>query len=219
MKIEEYVSPQELRRLASVFLTVVLAITLLALFDFILVPSMRSANRKLFGAEPAPRGATGWLDPTEYPPTKGYVIPPVDPRTVISPTPEMLARGKALFPRYCVQCHGAQGRGDGPAAKTVNPPPRDFTKPQGWKNGTDLAGMYKTVSNGLPNSAMASFDYLTPKDRMTLVHYARSLAEFKRGPEETSALAKSFASSAVKVPNKIPISMAMRKLETESARP
>ena len=27
--------------------------------------------------------------------------------------------GKALYERYCEQCHGAQGKGDGPAADLV----------------------------------------------------------------------------------------------------
>ncbi len=32
---------------------------------------------------------------------------------------ESIARGKSLFERYCVTCHGATGRGDGPAASSL----------------------------------------------------------------------------------------------------
>jgi mono/diheme cytochrome c family protein len=37
------------------------------------------------------------------------------------------ARGKTLFLRYCSPCHGQQGRGDGPNAKNLDPPPRNLT--------------------------------------------------------------------------------------------
>lgn len=32
---------------------------------------------------------------------------------------ESVLRGKGLFERYCVACHGATGRGDGPAAASL----------------------------------------------------------------------------------------------------
>jgi len=37
------------------------------------------------------------------------------------------ARGQVLYVQLCVPCHGAAGRGDGPAAAALNPKPRDFT--------------------------------------------------------------------------------------------
>ena len=33
-----------------------------------------------------------------------------------------------LYRRYCTACHGISGRGDGPAAKTLSPPPTDLTR-------------------------------------------------------------------------------------------
>lgn len=41
-------------------------------------------------------------------------------------TPETAAAGRAIYQRLCVICHGAQGRGDGPAAFTLNPRPLDL---------------------------------------------------------------------------------------------
>lgn len=36
--------------------------------------------------------------------------------------------GAALFKTLCASCHGADGRGDGPAAGAMHPPPSDLTK-------------------------------------------------------------------------------------------
>ena len=218
MKLEDYASHEELKRLGAVFVTVLGGLCVAALFEFIVVPSLRIANRPAAGPEVLPQGATGWLDPTEYPATKGYTLPPVDPKSVMTLTPKLLARGRELFAKNCAQCHGESGRGDGPAARTTNPPPRDFTQAKGWENGYGLAGIFKTASNGVPGSAMAAFDYLPAKDRMALAHYVQSLGAFPHpaAPAALAALAKSFASAGEVVPNKIPVSLAMKKLIEEA---
>jgi mono/diheme cytochrome c family protein len=38
--------------------------------------------------------------------------------------------GKAIFSQKCAACHGEQGKGDGPLAKTFDPKPRDFCLPE-----------------------------------------------------------------------------------------
>jgi len=136
-------------------------------------------------------------------------------------TPELLARGKSLFAKNCAQCHGESGRGDGPAAKTAEPPPRDFSQPKGWKRGYGLAMVLKTISAGSAGTAMAAFDYIQPKDRMALAHYVQSLGAFlhPEAPQALAALARSFASSGLRVPNKIPVSLAMKKLAEEQVVP
>lgn len=42
-------------------------------------------------------------------------------------TPAMLEAGHATYQQYCVACHGEGGKGDGPAAGVLKPPPRDHT--------------------------------------------------------------------------------------------
>lgn len=217
--IEQYVSPEELRRLVSTYLVAIGAITIFALFALIVVPGLRNANKP--PAAPAvvgPEGETGWLDPTEYPPERGYVLPPVDPKTVMTANPELLSRGKTLFERNCTPCHGPTGEGNGPAAVTLNPRPRNFTQPNGWTNGYRLTEIYKTLTEGIKGTGMASYDYLGARDRMALDHYVQSLGAFPHSPDDPAALdalAKRFASAGEKVPNKIPVSMAMAKLEAE----
>ena len=37
-------------------------------------------------------------------------------------------RGKALYERYCIFCHGTHGDGRGESAAYLDPKPRDFTQ-------------------------------------------------------------------------------------------
>jgi len=50
------------------------------------------------------------------------------PEVKQAPAPVTSAQsGKQMFEAYCASCHGASGRGDGPAASALNPPPSDLT--------------------------------------------------------------------------------------------
>ncbi len=217
--IERFVSPQELRRLMAGLTAAIGVILVFGVFALIVVPGLRNANQPPTQAPvEAVAGSSGWLDPTEYPPMRGYEIPPLDPATVMSPTPDLLNRGKALFGQYCVPCHGEDGRGDGPAAGSLKPSPRNFTQPAGWTNGPGRPDIFKTLSNGVPGSAMVAYDILTKKDRMALVHYVRSFAKFSEPAESSAsldALAKELAAPGERVPNRIPVSVAAPKLIVE----
>jgi mono/diheme cytochrome c family protein len=188
------------------------------LFASIVVPGLRNANRPETPTSIVPVGGElGWLDPAEAPPQKGGFIQPVDPETLIKATPELALKGKNLFQANCISCHGNSGHGDGPAASTMSPQPRNFTSPDGWINGYGLPGIYKTLSEGIKGTSMAAFDYLAKKDRMALGHYVQSLSTF---PKQESAqaiadLSKELASAGEKIPNRIPVSTAMSILEKE----
>ncbi len=47
-------------------------------------------------------------------------------------TPDSIAAGRTAFAQNCVSCHGAGGRGDGPAAKGLKIPPADLTADHLW---------------------------------------------------------------------------------------
>jgi mono/diheme cytochrome c family protein len=163
-------------------------------------------------------GEPGWLDPAEFPVERGREIPPVDPKALIASSPELVAKGKELFEKNCVSCHGPAGHGDGPAAGTMNPRPRNFTNPDGWTNGFDLPAIYKTISTGVQNTSMSPFDYLSKQNRMALAHYVQSFGAFAHGTGSAGAmeaLSQELAAPGGKTPNKIPVSMAMAKLEQE----
>jgi hypothetical protein len=63
------------------------------------------------------------------------VLQPVDIMKVSVPTPNLLQKGKELFQANCSSCHGDNGEGNGSAAATLNPKPRNFRSLQGWTNG------------------------------------------------------------------------------------
>jgi mono/diheme cytochrome c family protein len=217
--IEKYVNTEELKRLLSSLAVILTALTVAGLFASIVVPGLRNANKPETPMPVNPvMGEPGWLDPTGFPPERGKVIPPVDPMTLMEPSPQLVAKGKELFQKNCASCHGTSGHGDGQAAASINPRPRDFTGPTGWVNGTDLPAVFKTITSGIKGSSMSSFDYLPKKDRMALAHYVQSLGSFSHGSgsrEVIDALAKDLAAAGETTPNKIPVSAAMAKLEQE----
>jgi mono/diheme cytochrome c family protein len=221
MKINDYLSPEELKRLASALLVVLGFIAIAAFFGFTVVPGLRYQAHDAGEAQvQAVQGETGWLDPTDYPAMARQSIPPIDPKTVMTPNPILMTRGKDLYAQSCATCHGPEGKGDGPAGTGLNPKPRNFTQNQAWKNGTRVEDIYKTLDEGIKGSSMASYNYLSKKDRMALVHTVQSLGTFDHGANDPRAMAnleKLFASAGEVIPNRIPVSRAVDALCREYA--
>jgi mono/diheme cytochrome c family protein len=219
--IENYVDHKELTRLISALLIVLGCLVIAGLFAAIVVPGLRNANKAETPMPVTPAvGETGWLDPTEYPPQRGSVIPPLDPKELMTATPQLIEQGKTLFDNNCATCHGGKGLGDGPAATTMTPRPQNFTKPEGWVNGYQMPAIFKTLKEGIPGTSMAPFDYLKKKDRMALVHYVQSLGPFPhkdQNEKAMTALSNELASAGEKIPARIPVSMAVSRLEYEFA--
>ena len=82
--------------------------------------------------------------------------------------------GKGIFNSQCFTCHGTDGKGDGPAAMSLNPKPANLTsKPV--QQQTDGAIFWK-LTNG--NSPMPPFKYsLSENQRWELVDYIRQLSK------------------------------------------
>lgn len=47
------------------------------------------------------------------------------------------AQAQEIFANRCTPCHGASGKGDGPASKGLTPPPRNFSDPAWQASVTD----------------------------------------------------------------------------------
>ena len=222
MKINDYLSPEELKRLLAALVLVIGFIFIAGFFGFTIVPGLRYQAHTLPDTPvQAVQGETGWLDPTDYPAMAREVIPPIDPATVMTPNATLLLRGKALYAQSCATCHGAEGKGDGAAGKGLNPKPRNFTEGAAWKNGAHLENIYKTLDEGIKGSSMVSYNYLSKKDRMALAHVVQSLGTFDHGandPKAIAALEKLFASAGEVIPNRIPVARAVDVLCREYAQ-
>lgn len=102
------------------------------------------------------------------------------------PTSESVTRGRAVYEgQRCAQCHGDQGTGDGPAARTQTDDwgysivPFDLTKGH-MKGGTTGADLYRVFMTGLNGTPMPSFiDTIKPEEAWDLVHYMQSLGPKK----------------------------------------
>lgn len=57
------------------------------------------------------------------------------------------AAAKKIFEARCVACHGASGKGDGPGAKGLKPPPRDYSDAQ-WQASVTDAQLKQTILAG-----------------------------------------------------------------------
>lgn len=89
------------------------------------------------------------------------------------PDTEAAAR---LYAENCVPCHGPRGAGDGPRAKTLDPPPARFTD-RARMDSTAPYVFYNAITLGVDDTAMASFaDSLSDQQRWDLAFYLWSFA-------------------------------------------
>jgi cbb3-type cytochrome c oxidase subunit I len=80
-------------------------------------------------------------------------------------------RGAAVFARHCIGCHGQGGKGDGPAAVSLVPAPRDLSRAQ----FSDRA-LSRILWEGTPGSSMPGWHELPANDLRALAVHVRSLA-------------------------------------------
>lgn len=81
-----------------------------------------------------------------------------------------VARGKALYAQHCAACHGADGKGDGPAAKGLEPAPSNFHDLDRMAQRSAY-GLYSTITLGVDGTSMASFRQLAEDERWALAFY------------------------------------------------
>jgi cytochrome c oxidase assembly protein subunit 15 len=94
---------------------------------------------------------------------------------LLAPITAAAADVAELYRARCAVCHGADGRGDGPAAAALRPPPADLRVHMAA--GHTDAQLFNWVSNGVPGTAMPAWkDKLSEEDRWNAINYIRSFA-------------------------------------------
>ena len=98
-------------------------------------------------------------------------------------SPETLQSGHDLYIRYCVSCHGEQGGGDGPAARNLKWPPRDFSTGafstiQGVPEGElpTHEALVERIRSGVPERGMPPWKGMRDEDLSALADYIKTFS-------------------------------------------
>lgn len=91
--------------------------------------------------------------------------------------------GETRYKQLCETCHGAQGKGDGPAGAALNPKPRDLTDPA-WQSKVSDDAIRKVIKEGGQAVGLSPLmppwgAQLNDKDLDDLVAFIRSLNKAK----------------------------------------
>jgi mono/diheme cytochrome c family protein len=121
---------------------------------------------------PAPGTIPRGFLPLRYGPSpEGAARAGVELRNPVPLTAATLAQGRRLYEAFCLVCHGARGRGDGPLVpKIPNPPAYDSPRVREMPAGR----LFHVISHG--SGRMAAYASQVPAaDRWRIVHYVQSL--------------------------------------------
>ncbi|MBI3353838.1 MAG: cytochrome c [Nitrospirae bacterium] len=84
--------------------------------------------------------------------------------------------GKKIYDARCGLCHGAAGKGDGPAGASLNPKAADFTDKAKMNKSDDE--LFKLISDGVKGTAMMGFaSSLSEQERQDVIAYIRTFSK------------------------------------------
>lgn len=91
-------------------------------------------------------------------------------------TPD-LESGRQLFRENCVACHGENGAGNGPAADTLNPKPRDL-RARAYLDFVTPFHLYQAITLGVAGTAMPEFgEAFSSEQSWSLAFYVMTLRQ------------------------------------------
>ena len=102
--------------------------------NLIAAPKSNNSSKKVAAEKPGSHCGPAGV------PTKGS-------NSAVTITPQARSEAAEIFESRCFACHGAEGRGDGPAASNLNPRPRDFHNVK-WQKSVDDASLARAIIFG-----------------------------------------------------------------------
>ncbi|HET7601058.1 MAG TPA: FTR1 family protein [Gemmatimonadales bacterium] len=109
--------------------------------------------------------------------------------------PPSLARGAEVYRANCASCHGQTGRGDGPLARGLDPPPADLADAAALRDVSPL-DFYRRVSIGVVGTSMPAFESrLTAEERWAAAAYA-TLLRLPRPAGDVPAALRAYPATA-----------------------
>jgi cytochrome c oxidase cbb3-type subunit 3 len=103
----------------------------------------------------------------------GATVASEAPENPIATSPDSIALGKQLYVKFCVVCHGANGRGDTEMREFLPTHPSDLTDSE-WKYGARDGDIFVVIKNGTEYDMEAFADRLTDERIWHVVNYLRS---------------------------------------------
>ncbi len=119
----------------------------------------------------------------------------------------LIADGRDLYIEACSPCHGKKGDGAGPAARFLEPKPRDFTKGKFKFRSTEFgspptdADLIRTIRVGVPGTSMPAWGgEMDDEEVLGLVAYLKTFSDAFDEPLEDDEL--------IAVPDEVPAATA-----------
>ncbi len=100
----------------------------------------------------------------------------------------LIQRGREIYHKYCIGCHGEHGQGDGPAAVRLITKPRDFTSGIYKFRSTDSSSLpmesdiHRVITRGLSRVSMPAFPLMPETEKVAVIEYIKSF--YPRWDEE-----------------------------------
>ena len=126
--------------------------------------------------------------------------PSIDYKNQIKTSKESIEKGKEIFQKLCVECHGEEGKGSG--TKKLKDDlgfrewPRNLTKPWTFRINNDPKEIYTRISVGIPGTQMPSFadpaskKTLSDEERWHVANYVNSIGDDTKKPNDADTVLK-----------------------------
>jgi mono/diheme cytochrome c family protein len=132
------------------------------------------------------RAISEFLQVASNPPPEPLVSKPTDQTVeikgqelVVDVEKSDVQNGKLLYDKYCAACHGTSGKGDGPAAVSMRPSPRDLTNEEFMQTLSDEY-LYEVIAYGGTKVGKSPLmpgwgNTLSQEDIIDILSYIRTL--------------------------------------------